>query len=1200
MTPGASPYTMIDQLRLEALIGRGGMGDIWRASHVRDRSSVAVKVLREELVGSTQAREQFRREAEIIQQLKSPQVVQVYRYSVTSERVPYMVMELLEGQDLQTYVDQEGPLPVTEALSVMVDVLKAISEAHQLGVIHRDIKPSNLFLLSSPSATSGLIKILDFGLATQHNHASPKQMNHLVGTYLFMAPEQAKRETISPRADLYSIGATLYTLLTGVPPRKPTGGDRSFDHFDQPAPKLSQQAPKIKAPAKLDQLIQRCLAIQPHERPESADVLRRALEQILHQLRRRQGTSEVDELNLSPAQSSSVLTPVDTKLDAQNTHSSILPQHETSSQHTSAHVAFEGEQAISLLSLLQSDTEVLTQRWTQAITERPERSRVQAHRLKNYIKSYLQILEGLAAGQAPALYRTALEPLAQLSFTHPPLALLPLITTSILRRVIKKRLETLESQSQKSQIVYQVLSQLDLQIFRLRQTFIQVVTTVQSEDSNNALYRLFSSGSETPLLCTLSGVAINTHPDLRAAFIRDESLGLTGRKLLDILKGFQPIAPLYEALTTIRESPPHKPYRLFNENATGRAEELIAYPHLLTQTHQQNLLLIIDVVDERQMTEFLPSLDDLGHDFASPQALPWQMTSEVQALKPEELSSDRHQRLSDLSAQTPVHHPNLPRDSDQNQTDDEERYYPEDEASKSTNPELPPVADTPNKSAVHHTPQPESPPARIETSISSSEGYNLMKVPPREMSSKPAIKKSSIWDDYHPQSYMPSATPLPVSIPISTPPQRHAPPSRSSLAQPPRSPINSAPPRSESNSITHRRRSAAPSYLFTPEIKRHPSSYPVQAEQEYHHHRLRESSHPAPPKAPDTAEYIRPRPSSSSNPRHSSGSHLTISDPSGEQLHEYIRETANGFGEVYTQNQPMRSDSSAPTHPPYERSSISHAPVQHHHVGAYTDVSISPPRPNTRQSQPDTSMVSRLRPRPGLQNRTSLPIIQHTSQELSMSTDRSSPLSQNVMNQPHHVPQQREAVDREHLRISVAQEKLTDRHSWMLNILMFVVFVLTLLLLREPVTQWIKGRKNPPQVTQLKPTPPKSQGQMAPRQPTPSHDPPASSATTQKVSTSTPQAKATPSKRVDKDSGAHFEQDYVMVKVNVNKATFFLRKNGEVICRQIPFCAIPVGSGLMIRSQGYYEVYIKPEELNAHQGEKAWMIKLEPEPETQY
>lgn len=158
MTLGASPYTMIDQLRLEVLIGRGGMGDIWRASHVRDGSVVAVKVLREELVGSTQAREQFRREAEIIQQLKSTQVVQVYRYAVTSERVPYMVMELLEGRDLQTHIDQEGPLTTIDALSVMVEVLKAVSEAHQLGVIHRDIKPSNLFLLSAPSTSPSLIK----------------------------------------------------------------------------------------------------------------------------------------------------------------------------------------------------------------------------------------------------------------------------------------------------------------------------------------------------------------------------------------------------------------------------------------------------------------------------------------------------------------------------------------------------------------------------------------------------------------------------------------------------------------------------------------------------------------------------------------------------------------------------------------------------------------------------------------------------------------------------------------------------------------------------------------------------------------------------------------------------------------------------------------------------------------------------------
>ena len=94
MTLGNSSNAVIDQLTLESLIGRGGMGDIWRAIHQRDGASVAVKVLRDELVGSTQVRELFRREAEIVQQLKSPQVVRVYRYAVTADRVPYMVMEL--------------------------------------------------------------------------------------------------------------------------------------------------------------------------------------------------------------------------------------------------------------------------------------------------------------------------------------------------------------------------------------------------------------------------------------------------------------------------------------------------------------------------------------------------------------------------------------------------------------------------------------------------------------------------------------------------------------------------------------------------------------------------------------------------------------------------------------------------------------------------------------------------------------------------------------------------------------------------------------------------------------------------------------------------------------------------------------------------------------------------------------------------
>jgi hypothetical protein len=728
-------------------------------------------------------------------------------------------------------------------------------------------------------------------------------------------------------------------------------------------------------------------------------------------------------------------------------------------------------------------------------------------------------------------------------------------------------------------------------------------------------------------------VAINTHPDLRAAFIRDESLGLTGRKLFEILRGFQPITPMREALRDLENSP-SLPYRLFNENATGRAEELIAYPHLITQSHQQNLLLIIDVIVERQMTEFLPSLDDLSHDFASPQALPWQMTSEVQALKPEELSSDRHQRLSSLSVRQTPTYPQVTKSSDQIQAE-ESQVRLEDNASKSTDPELNPVQ-TYQESLTHQAPRQETNTPRQEIStprqeiITSRQEISTPRqeiITPRQEISTPRqeismpsnevikdpnlsldhtphksmIKKSSIWDDYHPQSPLPSAPPLPASLLISKPPQHLSPPSRSNLAQSPHlSSISSSPPRSETSSTSHHRRSAPPNYLFSPEINRKHSSYPVQPEQEYHHRINLESSHPAPPKAPDTAEYI--------HSRHSSGSHAPIHD-SIVALSDSLSEPINGFSDTYIHEvAPTRSDSSAPTHPPYDLKSSPHITAQNNQVVAQTDVSITPPRIKTRQAPHEPSMMSRRLPRSVLQSRTSLPIIQHSSQDISMSTDRSSSLSQSGLSQSHHISQQREAVDREHLRISSAQDKLTDRHAWLLNILMFVVFVLSLLLLREPVTQWLKSRQNSDQIAQLTSDRSISQGQDTPRQvmrrstdPVVSQGSPAGTQPKGLVQspTSNKSSKGSTKKQPSRKNRAasQFDSDYVMVKVNVNKATFFLRNNGQVICRHIPFCAIPINSDLMIRSQGYYEVYIRPEELNTHQGQ-VWMIKLEPAPPT--
>ena len=131
MSLGIGPGAMIDSVKLELLIGRGGMGDIWQGINTRDRSRVAVKILRQEFLKSTQARERFRREAELTGLLNSTQTLKVLKYALTPERVPYIIMELLEGHDLQTKLDRDGPFSLIEGLEIMIEVLKALSEAHQ-------------------------------------------------------------------------------------------------------------------------------------------------------------------------------------------------------------------------------------------------------------------------------------------------------------------------------------------------------------------------------------------------------------------------------------------------------------------------------------------------------------------------------------------------------------------------------------------------------------------------------------------------------------------------------------------------------------------------------------------------------------------------------------------------------------------------------------------------------------------------------------------------------------------------------------------------------------------------------------------------------------------------------------------------------------------------------------------------------------
>jgi serine/threonine protein kinase len=1199
MSLGIVPDAMIDSVKLEALIGHGGMGDIWQGINTRDKSRVAIKVLREEFLSSTQSRERFRREAELTEQLNSPQTLKVIKYGLTPERIPYIIMELLEGNDLQSLLDRDGPFSVIESLEIIIEILKALTEAHQLGIIHRDIKPSNLFKTHTQSKHA--VKILDFGLATQNNHSQLEPRDRsLVGTYYYMSPEQAERGSITPKTDLYSVGATLYTLLTTHLPRKPTAGDKSFEHFKQPAPKLKDKNPQIKAPAKLDMLIQRCLATSPSERPESADVLRRALEQILSSISRK--SQATDEFSLAPSnyEDSWSKRPLSAEwsLSPQN---QALSSNPPSSQvrHSDSPSTIRMAEISSLTDLLRDARSRLIQRWTQAITERPEQSRLQSHNLKRKVQTYLDLFIGFSTGRPINSFNSFLEDLAQLSFTHPPLELIPMITTSLLRKSISEEIEELTKHGRLNLSSDRLLNLLDTLIFGLRQQFIYVVGQKRLDETNNALYRLFSVGSETPLLCTTAGVAINTHPRLRSALTGDERSGLTGRKIFEVLGGFQPIHGLYQDLRNIDQTIPKKPHFLKNEGNEGRAQEIVVYPHAVGRPNQLKLLIIIDVISERSLTEYIPSLDEFDLDYASPQALPWMMTSEVPALTPEllegavnlrpennydevvassisSLQSDLERNPSSeyLTPKRPIQRSGV-WDNYQQQSNS----VPRIRADISSTPYS--LAESVN--TLHKFS--EDSPAPYQDSPAP---YQDSPAPYQDSPAPYQDSRSSYQESRSP--YQESRSPYQES---RSPYQESRSPYQESRS--PKRDLSSIPYEDDYHIITYENSlglSSAIDHSISPQVH---NSYPPDNLHHSAHAFIPQRS--TPPIAPDTQDYLS---SHSSSPISSSYSRewqerqeldsSAPTDPPKSNLDDRLE-----FNDILE-----NAESSAPIHTQSNSPQIVTPPTRQEDQLIYTTKQVTPPPIPAYSSQiivHDEGTEEQVALMPiqksdhviqGLEiidhdrgpvtfNKRGAPQIPQTNQgnrnnhpnEAKRSnfdhlsapqTSQTTPSQREKAPSSHRIP-----VQRRQARISAIQSQVGSHSSWMLNTVLFFVFVTCLVLLREPVTKWIKA-----------------------------------SATSQPPSPSfTPRSATSQSKSISMDKETNEKRtsnEFVTIKVNVDKATFSIHSKNKVICNGFAFCMVPTNEVIMIKSSGFYELYLTPPQLRERIN-TTWLIDLEPRPQ---
>ncbi len=208
-----TPNHLIAQFRLQKLLGRGGMGEVWLATDTQLERQVAIKLMRPEYVSNEVAIKRFQREARAIAKLNHPNIVQVYSIGWHSNTI-YMVIELVEGDTLSALLTKRGKFSLNDAVTCLLQTVEGLSFAYSKGIVHRDIKPGNLMITEN-----GLIKITDFGLAKLlFSDTAMTQEGTTLGSPNYMSPEQAKGNLTDNRSDIYSLGLTFYHLLTGKLP----------------------------------------------------------------------------------------------------------------------------------------------------------------------------------------------------------------------------------------------------------------------------------------------------------------------------------------------------------------------------------------------------------------------------------------------------------------------------------------------------------------------------------------------------------------------------------------------------------------------------------------------------------------------------------------------------------------------------------------------------------------------------------------------------------------------------------------------------------------------------------------------------------------------------------------------------------------------------------------------------------------------
>lgn len=272
--------------RVLDVIGRGGMGVVYRVEHQRMGKIAAMKVLHRELANDRDAVERFEREAAAVSRLHHPHTVQVFDFGQANGAL-YLIMEYVRGQDLAHIIQRDGAMAWARAAPILAQICSALQEAHELGIVHRDLKPENV-LIGRTTGGRDFAKVLDFGLAKLDSRQLPStssERQEIIGTPYFMSPEQIRGDEVDARSDLYSFGALMFNVLTGQNLYTASSAVGVLTkHLTAEPDAPSQRAPKMGIDPRVDHICRKALAREPGQRWQSAAELGAELEDAYREL----------------------------------------------------------------------------------------------------------------------------------------------------------------------------------------------------------------------------------------------------------------------------------------------------------------------------------------------------------------------------------------------------------------------------------------------------------------------------------------------------------------------------------------------------------------------------------------------------------------------------------------------------------------------------------------------------------------------------------------------------------------------------------------------------------------------------------------------------------------------------------------------------------------------------------------------------